>query len=250
MATEHFSIDDSDIEHFERQLQTFAKKALPFATRQTLNSAAFAAQKTGRENVRNQMVTRNRFSVQSIQVDKARGLNIRSQEAITGSIADYMRVQEFGGIKAKEGKEGVSIPTSASAGQPENSQPRYKLPRADNKLASIQLKKNRKRKPKNKKQETLFKIQDAVITGDRYIFLELGRRKGIFRVVGGSARGMKRGGPKGAKLRMMHDLTNETVVVPRNPWLQPAQMSAIKKIPEFYEKALTFQIKKHNLFQD
>lgn len=250
MATQHFSIDDSDIERLERDLQTFAKRALPFATRQTLNSAAFSAQKTARKNVRNQMITRNKFSVQSVQVDKAKGLNIRTQESITGSIADYMRVQEFGGIKSKKGKEGVSIATSASAGQPENSQPRRRKPRAANSLASIQLKRKGKRTPKNRKQEILFKIQDAVTTGNRYIFLDLGRRQGIFRVIGGSARGLKRGGPKGAKLRMMHDMTRETVVVPRNPWLEPAQQKTIKQMPEFYRKALMFQVKKHNLFQD
>ena len=250
MATTHFSIDDSDIEHFERELETFAKRALPFATRQTLNSAAFSAQKTARNNIKNQMITRNTFSVRSVQVDKARGLNIRTQESIVGSIADYLAVQEFGGAKSKQGKEGVSIPTSASAGQPNSSQPRRRLPRAANSMSAIQLKRSRKRKPKNRKQEILFKIQDAVTTGNRYIFLDLGRRQGIFRVVGGSARGLKRGGPKGAKLRMMHDLTRDTVIIPPNPWLKPAQLSAIRKIPAFYEKALIFQMKKHNLFRD
>lgn len=249
MATEHFSIDDSDIEQLERDLQTFAKRALPVATMRTLNDAAFSAMKIAKKNVKNKMINRNIFSVQSIQFDPAKGRNIRTQESIVGSIADYMRVQEFGGIKSKEGKEGVSIPTSASAGQPENSQPRLRLPRGKNKLSKIQLNRTRKRTPKNKKQALLFKVQDAVISGNRYFFHDFGRRKGMMRVVGGRGKGLKRGWPKGATLRMMHDMTNDSVVIPRNPWLEPAQDATIKKIPEFYRKALMFQVKRHKLFQ-
>lgn len=72
-------------------LENVAKRAIPFATRATLNRAAFETRKLAQENVREQMVTRNKFSEQSIRVvQERRELNIRRQEAVVGSIADYM----------------------------------------------------------------------------------------------------------------------------------------------------------------
>ena len=123
-----FAVDNRDIKKMERDIKTFAKDALPFATRKTVNDAAFQTQRIARVDVKNDMVNRNRFTVQSIQVDQARTLQISRQEAVVGSIADYMEDQEFGAVKSKSGKEGVAIATSYSAGQGENAQPRTRLP--------------------------------------------------------------------------------------------------------------------------
>ncbi len=233
-----FGVDNRDIKKMERDLKTFASRAYPFATRKTVNDAAFQTQRIARVDVQRDMVNRNRFTVQSIQVDQARTLQISRQEATVGSVADYMEDQEFGAVKSKGGKEGVAIATSYSAGQGENAQPRTRLPRKPNKMANIQLQRRRK-KGTSRKQQNLIAIKQAAETGRKYVFLDLGRRKGIFKVTGGKRR---------PKIKMVHDMTKQSVVIPKNPWLKPAFDETSRMLPAFYADALRFQLRRRNLF--
>jgi hypothetical protein len=242
-----FGIDSKEIKRLERDLKFFAKRAYPFATKKTLNDGAFQAQKIARADVQKKMVNRNRYTVQSIRVDQARTLDVNRQMSVIGSTADYMEDQEFGAIKTKSGKEGVSIPTSYSSGEGDNARPRKRLPRKPNRMSSIKLTKNRRR-AKNRKQANLFKVQNAVTTGKRIVFMDFGRKKGIFRVIGGRKK-FKRGWPKGAKVRQLHDMSEPSVVIPRNPWLKPAFDEAVRMLPAFYADALRFQLKRNQLFK-
>lgn len=232
-------IDTNDIQELEAELKTFARKAFPFATRNTVNSAAFAAQKAARADVRNELTLRNRWTEQSIQVAQTRSLVVSQQEARVGSTADYMEDQEFGATKSKGGKRGVPIATSWSAGQSENSQPRTRLPRPANKLASIQLAR-RKRRGSNRKQQNLISIKTAAQSGRKYVFLDLGRRQGIFKVTGGKRR---------PKIKMVHDLSRQSVVIPRNPWLAPVVAEVQRMVPAFYADSLRFQARRLGLFR-
>lgn len=243
-----FQIDDKNIKRLERDLSEFAARALPFATRQTLNDTAFATQRIVKADLKRDLTLRNKFTEQSVRVDQERKqLNIRKQQSTIGSTADYMEDQEFGATKTKGGKTGVSIATSYAAGQ-QGQRPRTRLPRKVNKLANIRLRKFKGRTASNRKQQTLFKVQDAVTSGSRVVFLDLGKRQGIFRVVGGSRR-FKRGWPKGARLKMLHDMTRQSVTIPRKPWLMPAVAEASRMLPAFYADALRFQLKRHGLFK-
>lgn len=233
-----FGIDDRNIKKLEQDLKTFAENAFPFATRKTLNDAAFQAQRIARSDVQKNMVMRNRFTVQSIQVDPSKTLNMRRQSATVGSTAAYMEDQEFGGTKVKGGSKGVSITTSYAAGQGENSQPRTRLARKPNKLANIQLQRRRK-KGKNRKQQNLIAIKQAAQSGRKYVFLELNRSKGIFKVVGGRRR---------PKIKMVHDMSRKYVVIPKNPWLKPAFDETTRMVPAFYADALRFQLRRRGLF--
>lgn len=241
-------IDMSDVERFEGQLESMKRTAIPFANRSALNRGAFHAQKTGREIIEQKMVVRDRFALRSVQVDMARGLAIPQQEAIVGSVADYMADQEFGAVKVSQGKEGTPITTSYASGEGEHARPRRKLARKPNRLRNIRLHRRRRRpagQPKNAKQELLFKVQDAVESGRRVFYHDMrgGQTKGIFRVLGGR-KGFKRGWPKGARLKMLHDLSRKSVTVPRNPWLMPAARETIKEMPRFYRDALLFQLQR------
>lgn len=233
-----FNVNDRQIKEMERDLKTFARKAYPFATRKTINDAAFQTQQIARADVKRDLTLRNRFTVQSIQVDQARSLQISRQEATVGSIADYMEDQEFGATKAKKGKKGVAIATSYSSGEGENAQPRTRLPRKPNKLANIQLQRRRK-KGSSRKQQNLVAIKQAAATGRKYVFLDLGRRQGIFKVTGGKRR---------PKIKMVHDMTKESVTIPKNPWLKPAFDEASRMLPAFYADALRFQLRRRGLF--
>lgn len=234
-----FRIDDKNIKRLERDLVDFQKRALPFATRKTLNDAAFQTMKIARADIRNELILRNKFTEQSIQVEQTRTLSLARQAAAVGSTADYMADQEFGAVKRKGGKQGVSIATSYSAGQSESSKPRTRLPRRPNKMASIQLQR-RRRAGKGRKQQNLIAIKQAAETGRKFVYLDLGRRKGIFKVIGGKRR---------PKIKMVHDLTSEAVTIPRQPWLQPAYLEAARMVPAFYADALRFQLRRFGLFK-
>lgn len=234
-----FGVNTRDIKEMERDLKTFAKDAFPFATRKTLNDAAFQSQRAARADVREGMVNRNRFTVQSIRVEQARTLRVGRQSATVGSIADYMEDQEFGAVKSKTGKEGVSIATSWSAGQGENARPRTRIPRKPNQMANIQLQRRRK-KGTGRKQRNIAAIKQAAETGRTYVFLDLGRTKGIFKVTGGKRR---------PKIKMVHDMSRQSVVIPKNPWLKPAFDDTTRMVPAFYADALRFQIRRRNLFR-
>jgi len=234
-----FKVNSSDVKKLESDLKQFASRSIPFATKKTLNDSAFAARAMSQADIKSGMVNRNKFTMQSIRVDQARTLRISRQEATIGSIADYMEDQEFGAVKTKKGKEGVGISTSYAAGQGMNNQPRTRLPRKANKMSQIQLSKGRK-KTYSKKQRNLVAIKEAAASSRKFVFLDLQKSKGIFKVIGSKKR---------SKLRMVRDMSSGSVVVPKNPWLEPAFNEAKRMTPAFYADALRFQARKHGLFE-
>jgi hypothetical protein len=246
-----FQIDTTELKKLEKDLNTLKKQALPYATRETLNSMAFAAQKTARLNIRANMVERNKFTQQSIRVERAQGLNMRRQFSVMGSTAPYMEDQEFGGIKRKRGKTGVSISTPYASSEGDWARPRKRLIKTRNRLTNIKFGRKRQRpkgQPKHRKQALLFKVQDSVISGKRTFFHDFGagKKSGIYRVLGGR-KGFKRGWPKGASLKMVYDMSKQAVSIPKNPTVVPAAIATGPKIPQFYKKALTYQLQRHGI---
>ena len=234
----YMKVDDRDIKKFEQDLKRFNDRAYPFATKATINTAAFTSQKLARRDVTVKMIERNKFTGQSIQVEQSRTLNVRRQSASVGSIADYMEEQEFGATKRKSGAKGVAIPTTYSSGEAMDANIRCRLPRRANSLAAIKLARQRK-KGKGRKQQNLIAIREAATSTRKYIYLDLGRSKGIFKVIGGKRK---------PKIRMDHDLSEQVVTIPRNPWLKPVIDTVTLQIPAIHIKSLTFQLKRHGLF--
>lgn len=220
-----FQISDKGIKKLERDLKLMKSKALPYATRSTLNSMAFFARKEAQANIKEKMTLRNTFTVNSVRVDQARGLNISTQEAVVGSIAPYMDDQEFGGVKRRRRGRSVSIPTAASAGQ---SGARTRLPRAAYKIGAIALRSGRVgRVAVNRKQRNAIAI--ATNLGG-FAYLDLGTRKGIFKIA------------KNGRPTMLHDITRPSVRIPATKWLLPASTRAAAKRGEFYRSALDYQL--------
>ena len=239
-------VDVRQIKEFEKDLKAFKDRAFPFATKATINTAAFDTMTKGRRIIERNMILRNKYTPKAVQVEQTRTLIVNQQEALTGAIEDYLETQEFGGVDVKKGKVGIPLPSSTSAGQG-RTKPRTRLPREANKLQNLRLNRSRRR-AKSRKQKVLFVVQDAVTSGRRNIFLDLGRTQGIFNVKGGR-KNFKRGGPKGAKLRMIYDLSRDSVSIPRSPWLGPAVKLTERRMPEMYLKALKFQAERHGLFR-
>lgn len=234
-----FKVDTSDIALLEGDLKRFASRAHPFASKNTVNTAAFTAQKIWRGHIEDKLITRNTFTKRSIQVEQTRTLNVSRQEAVVGSTAKYMEDQEFGGIKHKRGSEGVAIATSYASGEGEDTQPRKKLPRKPNKLVNIQLQRRGKRGA-SRKQKNLIAIKQAAKSGSKYVFLDLGRTKGIFKVTGGKRK---------PKIKMVYSFREQSVVIPKTPTLAPSIAKTEIQIPNIYKKSIEFQLKRLGLFR-
>jgi hypothetical protein len=233
-----FTINSPDIQRLQDDLEFFARRSIPFATKKALNDSAFAARAIAQADIRASMTTRNQFTARSVRVTQANTLRISRQAAIVGSIADYMADQEFGAVQAKTGNVGVAIPTSFAAGQGE-ARLRTRLPRRANKLSNIQLSRGRNRS-QSRAQRNIVAIRRAAASGRKFVFLDLQRSKGIFKVTGGQRR---------PKIKMVYDLSRQSVVIPANPWLRPAFNEAITMQPAFYADALRFQARRHGLFR-
>ena len=218
-------IDMKEIKKLERTLEQFRVKAIPSANVVAKNSLAFITAAEYRKNAQDKLTLRNKWTLRTIGVNKAKfGTSGPSR---VGSTADYMEKQEFGSQEVKTGKYGVAIPTSYSAGQAEGSKPRLKAPKKINRMESITLG-NRRRKG-NRKQANL----QAIKSGEKFVFLDLRKTQGIFRILGPKKR---------PKIKMIWDLSRKTVRNPANPMLKPAADLAVKRGPEEYLKALQFQV--------
>ena len=228
-----------ELKQFESDLKTFAARAYPFATKETLNTAAFSAKEGAIANTRSQMITRNKFTENSWGVEKVRGLNVGRQHSVVGSTAPYMETQEFGGVKRKRGKIGTPIPTTEASGEGEGVQPRRRAVPRSRALGRITLR-NSGVKSFSKKQKNFLKVKFAAKKGHRFVFLDLQRHPGIYRV---------EGGVKNTEIKLMWDMSKKSVNIPRNPVLAPAFKDAQRIMPFLYEQALIFQLKRQNLFK-
>jgi len=238
-----FRADFSEWRQYERKLERIRHKAIPFAVRASLDATAFDAQRGSREFVRSKMTLRNKWTGRSIRVNKVgRELNIDRMRSETGSSEDYMRMQEEGGIVRSNGKHGVAIPTSFASGEGLKSKPKKRLPRRANKLSQIKLGRG-KTKFKSKRQEAFLKVKEAVESGHRFVFLDNGRNKAIYRV-SGSGRVNKKGKFSGVKMRMVWNLENKTVKINKTNWLTQEVDDALKGMPQNYKRALLFQLKR------
>mgnify|MGYP007011962991 CR=1 FL=1 len=222
---------ERNLKEHARTLEKANKRGVLFAQKAMINSAAFDTRKRGISNLEADMTLRNRWTVGSVRVNKARGLSPRNMFSEVGSFEKYLYTQEFGGTKKKSGKVGVAIPTGYSAGQ-QGQKPRTRLPRGKNKLRAINLR-HKRIKAKNRKQRNLLAVKQALETGNRFIFLNLGKVEGLFRVLGGK---------KNPRIRMVHDRSRQSVRIPASPWLTPATNETIPRMPRMYFKALKFQL--------
>jgi len=233
-------INDDQIKQLESDLKTFAARAFPFSVKSVLNSAAFDSRKIAQDFIKGRFIERNTFTRRSVQVDQVKGLTVRRMASVVGSIADYMEDQEFGTVNVKKGKHGVPIPTSAAAGQ-KGAKVRTKLVKRPNRMASIKLR-GVSARAKTRRQKNRILVQQAAQAGgrNRFIFLDLGRRAGIYKVTGGKRK---------PKLTKMWDLSKGAVVIPSTPWLLPSVNLARAALPRRYLKALQFQAKRAGLFR-
>lgn len=222
------TINAAQVRQLENKLERLNSRGILFAELETVNRAAFGTMKDARQQLGGRMTLRNTWSQRSILVRKANRMTL---EAATGSTQQYMETQEIGGREDATGKNGVAIPTSVASGEGRGAKPRQKMVRRPNKVSSITL--AGRSRSSNRKQRNVIAVKEAVRTGKRYIFLELQRRKGLFRVYGGKRK---------PRVEMIQDLSRKSVNIPRNPWLMPAANAQAQQIPRYYGEALARQL--------
>lgn len=233
-----FKVDTEAIKQMESDLKEFAIKAYPFATKATLNKAAFEGRERIQAGMRKKFIIRNKFTLNSIRVEKARGSIVKNHEAVVGSVAPYMDDQEFGATKTKRGKHGVAIPTTVASGEGRGTRPRRRVARGANKKRNIRLTKARV-KAKSRNQEIRASVLHAAATKKRFVFLRMSKHPGIYKVTGGKKR---------PKIDLVHDMSKKSVRIPRTGIVLAATRAVERSMPEMYHKALVFQMKRHDLF--
>lgn len=223
------------LEKFRDDLGKLAKKALPAAARGTLNAVAFDARREWVQQVGRKFVLRNKYTVNSLRIEKAQGFNIATMESKVGSVAPYMGEQEEGDTKTARGKHGVAIPTSSAAGMSKRAV-RTKQVQKKNYLTAIQV---AGKVSGIRQRRNAVAIRRASSTGG-VAFLELGRgRNGLFRVTR-TAKGR-------FTVRMLYDLSKKSVTVKPTPTLQLTLDIVGPRVPRILGDELVAQAKRFHI---
>ena len=209
-------------------------KTLARTSATILNRMAARGREIAIDEVDDSMIIRETFVRRSIQFRKVTpGMPVRLQESSVGSIAEFMKAQETGDTRISRGKRGVPISTSYAARQ-EGAQPRTKRVAAARRVSKIRLR-NRKYRAANRKQRNAIAVHMAAKQSRKFVYLDLGRRKAIFRVEG------SRDNPQ---IKMVHDLSKRSVRVPRNPWMRRTQARVFREAPRIATGVYRFMLHK------
>jgi hypothetical protein len=226
------SVDVTEFKRLVRELETARKTALPYASREYVNSAAFLARDHWIARAQSSMVLRTQWTKRSIQVDKARSLTTANQVSKVGSVAGYMLTQEQGATQGKHGKHGAPIP----AASPGKRRGRRGKVATGNRLAAIALK--GKGVSGSRQRRNAVAIHLAAKAGGGFVYLDLRGRRGIYRVSGTK---------RGIRIRKVWDLSKASVNIPRNHMLEESLREIREQLPALAVKAVLFQLKRHKV---
>lgn len=232
------SVQIRGIDGMQRDLETLAKRSLPFAARETVNTLAFEGRKIWQEEIRGSLTLRNKFTERRVLVERARGLRMNDMEATLGHTEPYMALLEDGRPQ-KAAKRFRPIPTEHAAGQAKGSLAggRKRAVRAANvitKLGSLKF----KRSGRGRKADNARAVQTAIKTGKRLALLDMGRRKGIYRVMGSK---------RNPTIRKLYDLTRRVTPKPQVPTLARTLKRTLILGPSIAHGALLKQLRRSGI---
>lgn len=219
------TIDTKELRAFEADLLQLAKRGLPYATRKTINDLAWKAREEWQESLGKTFILRNQFTRRSILVEQARGSKIQEQQSAVGSVAQYMLTQEEGGTLRGRGQS-KPVPTVAAR----VSGSLKKLVSRPNRMSRIQLK---ARHGNSQAQRNAVQIAQSKKSGSKFVYLEKGAKRGIFR---------RFGGKRTTRLVLVQNLSHRTVTIRPRETMGPAVQRALLWGPQFYYQALQFQL--------
>jgi hypothetical protein len=218
-------------------LDRFAKRAFPYAVRDTLTGSAFALQKSWREDVRRSFTLRNRFTEQAIRVDKARGTDVSAMQATTGTVAPYMRDQEEGNEVKGKGKH-KAIPTAIAAGQGQGAK-RTRMVRTGLRLQAVNIP-PRTVPIRGKRRQNAVLMAIAIRKGERFALLNRikGKGRAVFEV---------KGGKRSGRARMVWDMSKGSVKVPREPTLERSINASQRGFEQAQYRAVIKQLQRNKV---
>lgn len=218
-------IDLKRVGVLQNKLKDLNAKGFPFAQRNTINDMAFKTQQTAREAIKRDFINRNTWTARSVRVDRAKGTR---DSAVVGSTERYMADQEFG---AQGGP--THIPTPAAAGQSNRSKVRTRVVRKRLRINAIPRVDRVRGAGLDAKARNAAAVHAAKANGDKFVYLERGRRKGIYQVFGTKRK---------PRTRMVQNLSRSVRVVPRHQWLEPSSRSVQQTAPRLYAIRLREQL--------
>ena len=221
------------LDELQSQLEQLSKRSVPYAARETLNGLAFAGRKIWQEQMASSLTLRNAFTQRRALVERATGSRIEGMQATLGHTEDYMRRLEYGiGERARRG--GLAIPTETAAGQASGSLPGGRKRAVRPSLVIRVLGKvKRQSRAMPRKARNARAVREAVSNGTRLAYLELDKRRGIYKIMGGR---------KKPTVRKLYDLTRRAVPLPRIPTLQRTLDLALLQGPDLALAALQKQL--------
>jgi hypothetical protein len=225
-------VDVTELRRFAQDLDKFAHKAIPHAVRNSLNRSAFEGQREWRTEIKRTFTVRRPFTEKSIQVTKARGVDLSTMAAELGSTAEYMAAREEGETKRKGGKHGVPIPTVGGA----RGGSIKRLIQRPNRMGAIKL--TDRARTGTRKQRNAVAIRRALKAGNRFVFLETDTGKGIFRITGAKRR---------LRVRMVWDLSKKSVTVAPFETLARTLKAIEPKLTQIHLESLREQLRRHHI---
>lgn len=217
-----------------RDLDAISRRYVPAAARDAVNTLAWGTRTEWQREMGKSLTLRNKFTMRRVLVEPARTFYMKAMFARVGHTEDYMaRLEE--GEPEHASKRFRPVPTEVAAGQSPGSlrggRKRAVRPSAIiTRLGSLAVKggQHRSRKANNARA-----IRGAVKSGRRLALLDLGRGKGIYRVMG-----------RRKKLRIvkLYDVSRRVTPMPRIPTLEPAFEVACTKAIDVMFDALTLQL--------
>lgn len=222
-----------DWKKLQRDLEKFAKRAMPYAMRDAVNTAAFEARRVWGDEIRRTFTTRNTFTAgPALRVEKARSGTGRAIEARLGSIAEYMPRQEFGAtVSGRRGHKGIPGPTAA--GQAAGSVRTKPVRRGFRQGGIIAIKTTG---GATRHQRNAIALARAKKAGSRFVVLERPRGgKGVFLLSGGKRR---------ITTRLLWDVSRRSVRLSPKPTLEPT----LKRIGERMDAIMTAAVLKQLRF--
>lgn len=222
------TIEDNGL---KRDLETVAKRAVPHAIRNGLNAIAFEGRKLWQAELGSKLILRNDWTTRRILVEKAKGTDVQSMQSVLRSPDEYLEKQEKGGT------EKHAVPTGVATGEGRGANPRKRLVRRPNQVSAITL--GTRARTGGRKQRNAAAIRIAAAQGKKFVFLELQKRKGLFKIKGGKRRPM---------VDMVWDTTKKAHRVNPTPTLGPAVRKLEQRAPALMRSAFVDQLRRHKAF--
>lgn len=244
-------------------LKHIGKVGFKHAVKGTLNSAAFDTRAAIQAEMKRDFTLRNKFTVNSVQVDKVKTQTVNRMESTVGSVAHYMADVEQGGVRKNRAGGLSTWVTSSFASGEEGAAKRLKVPKRQHLIKNLKVNKTSvtmreggkgglavpTRRNKQGRVSVKYKNLSGLVnkghanrmliesvakqTSSKYVALDTARGKGIYKVIndGGIIR-----------VKLMYDLSKPQINIKSNPMFKPNAHRVAMTLPAIYEKEIKRQL--------